>query len=153
VYTVPEFTRLGDVYGEWLRPVLVAPPPGLLGDEFRRELAVGCRDRQQLDACGFLRRSALVGVDVRRLGAHDCAPAWQHRQQTDDIGAGAVKDREGLSRCPEVPCAHLLQLRRIHVLAVGHLMAVVGVGDRGEHVWVDTRVVVGGETADAGVVQ
>ena len=89
-----ELARLGDVDDERLRPVLVAPPPGFLGDEVGRELAVGRRDREQLDAAGLLRCAALVGVDVRRLCADDRSPAGQHRQQSDDVGAGAVEHRD-----------------------------------------------------------
>ena len=106
-------------------------------------------NRQQLDACGLLRRPALVGVDVRRLCADDRSPAGQHREQTDDVGAGAVEHREGLHTRTEVLCAHLLQSGCVDVLAVGDLVSVVGVGDRREHLGVHTRVVVGGEAADA----
>ena len=102
---------------------------------------------------GLLRRSALVGVDVRRLCADDRSPPGQHRQQTDDVRPGAVEHREGLDALPEMPGAHLLQAGRVHVLAVGDLVAAVGGGDRSEHLGVHARVVVGGEAADGGVVE
>ena len=110
-------------------------------------------DREQLDAAGLLRCSAFVGVDVRGLCADDRSPPGQHRQQPDDVRAGAVEHRVALDALTEVPCAHLLQAGRIHVLAVRDLVAAVGSGDRSENLGVHTRVVVRGEAADGGVVE
>ena len=91
-------------------------------------------------------------MDVRRLCADDRSPAGQHRQQTDDVCAGAVEHRVGLDALAEVPCEHLTQAGRVHIVAVGDLVAAVGRGDRSEHLGVHTGVVVGGEAAESGVV-
>ena len=148
-----ELAGLREVDDERLRPVLVVPAPGLLGDQVGRELAVGRADREQLEAGDLLRCSALVGVDVGGLRADDRAPAGQHRRQADDVGAGAVEHRVGLGILAEVPCADLLQACTVGIFAVADLVAAVGGGDRVEHLGVHTGVVVGGEAADRGVVK
>ncbi len=53
----------------------------------------------------------------------------------------------------EVLFHHILQPCRVVVLAVGDLVAVVGRGEGREDLGVDAGVVVGGETADGGVVE
>ena len=100
----------------------------------------------------LLGRSALVGVDVRGLGADDrpqrgsidCSPRTFAPVPLNTGNADAV---------PEVPAHDLLQALGVHVLAVGDLVPAVRRGDRREHLGVHARVVVGGEAADAGVVQ
>ena len=144
-----ELAGLGDVDDERLRPVLVVPSPRLLGDEVRGELSVGRGDREQLDARDLLGRSAFVGVDVGGLGADDRSPARQHRHHSHDVRPGAVEHRIRGDTVTEVPDAHVLQAFGVHVLAIGDLVSVVGRGDGGKHFGVHTRVVVGGEAADA----
>ena len=51
---------------------------------------------QQLDAADPLRRAALVGVDVRGLGADHRPPARRHALQREHVRAGAVEHREDL---------------------------------------------------------
>ena len=138
---------------ERLRAVLVAPAPRLAVDELGRELAVVGRDGQELDAGDPLGSAALVDVDVRGGCRDHGAPAGEHRLQPDDVRAGAVEDRERLDALAEVLDEDLLQPRGVLVLAVGDLVAVVGGGDRGEHLGMDAGVVVGGEAAEVRVVE
>jgi len=148
-----ELGGLGDADGERLRAVLVAPAPGLLVDECGSELAVGGIDGEQLEAGHPLGGAALIRVDVRGARRDDGAPARKHAGERGHIGPGAVEDREGFGGLAEVFLHDLLQLRRIHVFAVGDLVAAVGVGDGGEHFGVRSRVVVTGESAKGGVMK
>ena len=54
---------------------------------------------------------------------------------------------------PTWPGDDVLQPRRVGVLAVGDLVAAVGLGERREHLGVQAGVVVGREAAALGVVQ
>ena len=86
-----------------------------------------------------------AAITAPQRGSIDCS--------ADDVGAGAVEHRERLDALAEVLREDLLQARGVDVLAVGDLVAVVGGGDRGEHLGVDAGVVVGGEAAEVRVVE
>ena len=148
-----EFGGLRDRHRERLRPVFVAPPPCLAVDQLGGELAVGCRHRQQLEPRNPLGGGVLVGVDVGGLRADHRTPARQHRLETEHVGPGAVEDGKRLDAGTEVLGDHLLQARRVEVLAVGDLVPAVGRRDGGEHLGMDSRVVVAREAAVLGVVQ
>ena len=91
-----ELGRLGEGDHAGLGPVVVTPPGQLLRDELRRDLPVRCRHREELGADQLLRRAALVGVDVRGLGADDRLVPAQQQAQPEDVGAAAVQHQEGL---------------------------------------------------------
>ena len=118
-----------------------------------RELAVGGVDRQQLDAADPLGRTALVGVDVRGRRRDDGTPAREHGLEADDVRAGAVEDGEHGDVAAEVTSEDLVQATGVVVLAVRDLVAAVGRREGVEDLGVDAGVVVGGEAADAGVMQ
>src|SRR5690606_39190708 len=96
--------------------------------------------------------AALVGVDVGGLGADDRLPVGGHRAQRDDVGGGAVEDRPGPRPLAEVAPEHVLQRLGVDVVAVGGLVAAVGVGDGLEDLGVHAGVVVAGEALEPGVV-
>ena len=87
------------------------------------------------------------------LAAHTTAPQRGSMDCSADVGAGAVEHRERLRAGPEVLGHHLLQPRRVRVLAVGDLVAPVGGGQRGEDLRVHPGVVVGGEAPHGRIVQ
>ena len=140
-----ELGGLGEVDDQGLGTVLVAPAPRLGGDQLGGELAVVGGHGQQLDAGGLLGRAALVHVDVRGVRADHRAPAGQHGLEPDDVRPGAVEHRPHGGVLAEVLGHDLLEAGRVHVLAVGDLVAPVGLGDRREHLRVDAGVVVRGE--------
>ena len=105
-----QFGGLGDGDGQRLCAVLVAPAPCLLVDQFRSQLSVRGGDLQELDAADAFRRTVFVHVDVGGGGADDGTPAGQQRLQREDVGSGAVEDREAFdawrrSVPPEVSCS------------------------------------------------
>ena len=138
---------------ERLGAVLVAPAPRLAVDQLRRQLAVVCRHREQLDPGHPLRCACLIHVDVGGGCRDHGAPAREHRLEPDHVRPGAVEHREGLHAFAEVLDEDLLQASGVVVLAVGDLMTGIGLGDGFEHLRVDAGIVVGGEAADVRVVQ
>jgi hypothetical protein len=98
-----EFGRLGDGHDTRPGPVVVAAATELFGDQFWRDLAVGRGDLEELGAEHSFCRAALVGVDVRRVGAdHGLVPA-QHQAQPDHVGSAAVQHQEDVTRRAELP--------------------------------------------------
>ena len=88
------------------------------------------------------------------VSAQTTAP---HRGRTDwsDSTLAPVPLNTGntVAGLAEVLGDHLVEPGGVDVLAVRGLVATVGLGDRGEHLGVHARVVVGGEVAAVGIVQ
>ena len=146
----PELARLGDRDDARLDRVLVAHAHDPRGHELGRELAVGRRDRQQLDARHRLGRAALVDVQVRCLGAHHALPRPQQRPQGDDVGPRPVEGQEAAGTVAEVLAHPALEARRPLVGTVGARVAVVGRRDGLEHLGQSGGVVVGVEVGAHG---
>ena len=89
-------------------------------------------------------RAALVGVDVRRLGADDRLVPAQQQAQPEDVGAAAVQHQEGIVGAEGLaqPGGGLLGPR---VGAVGNRVARVRVRDRAQDRRMNARVVVAAE--------
>ena len=148
-----QLARLGDVDDERLGPVFVIPPPGFLGDEIGRELAVGRRNREKLDTAAFS-GAPPSSAWMWAVFAQITAPQRGNIESSPTTLA-PVPLNTGKACTPSPKCCatHLLQSGCVDVLAVGDLVSVVGVGDRREHLGVHTRIVVGGEATDRGVVK
>ena len=133
--------------------MFVAPTPRFLVDELGRELAVRGTDGQQLQPADPFGGTVLIGVDVCRPGGNHRTPSRQHAGERRDVCTGAIEHREGLSLLTEVRLEDFLQPDRINILAVGDLVAAVGIGDGGEHLGVYACVVVARESAEVRVVK
>ena len=88
------------------------------------------------------------------VSAQTTAP---HRGRTDcsdsTLAPVPLNTGNAVAWSPKCCGDHLLQPGGVDVLAVRGLVAAVGLGDRGEHLGVHPRVVVGGEVAAVGIVQ
>lgn len=119
---------------------------GHFTDGFRRQLAVDAGRRQQLGTVGEeLRRTAFVGLDVGGLGADDAVVALAQRGQGQGVGSGTVEGEEhlavGFEQVAEVFRGALGPL----VVAVGAIVAVVGLFHCCPGFGADAGIVVAGE--------
>jgi len=138
----PELGALADADDARLHGMLVTDPGDLRRGELRRELAVECRDGVQLRTGDPLWRTALVDVDVGLRGADDRLPGPAQRADRQHVGGAAVEHEVGLGLFAEVLAQERLGPRRPGVRPVRGGVALVGLGDRGEHLRVGAGVVV-----------
>ena len=111
-----EFGALGDRDDGGLGAVLVAEALRLTVDQLGVSLPSGVGTVSSLRPRDLLGRAALVHVDVGGVGADHGAPsASVIACSDDDVGAGAVEDREGLGPLAEVAAEDLLQVRGVVV--------------------------------------
>ena len=122
--------------------MLVAAPGQPAGDQLGRDLAVGRGDGQQLGAEDPLGRAALVGVDVRGLGADDGLVPAEQEAEAEHVRAAAVEDQVGLALGAGEPSELADRLLRPRVGAVGDRVAGVGLDDGAHDVRVGACVVV-----------
>jgi hypothetical protein len=142
----PELRHL--TYGDDARlaVVLVAEAGKTCRDALGRESAVGRRDRKELAPGKALGRTALVGVDVRRLRTyHGLMPA-HHRRQTRDVRPRPVEHEERAGIRPEVTAEDLLRIRRERVVPIRRHVPDVRRRDRLEHGGMDSGRVVARES-------
>ncbi|MCY1420814.1 hypothetical protein D9M71_364490 [compost metagenome] len=138
---------LGDGDHPRLGIVDVLALEGDLADRLRGQLAllVGTR-QQQLGAVGEeFRRAALVGLDVGGLGADHAVVALAQRGQGQGVGGGAVEGEEHFAVGFEQVAEIVGRAGGPLVLAVGALVAVVGLGHRRPGFRADAGIVVAGE--------
>jgi len=135
-----------------LKLLTIPTPDGKLTPELIDREAWGWGD-EQLEAADPLGGAVFVSVDVRGGGCDDGTPAREDGCQRCDIRAGSVEDGKCLGLLAKVLLHDLLEAGCVDVLAVGNLVAAVGVGNRGEHLGVGPRIVVGSETAIIRVVE
>ncbi len=140
------FGGLGDGHHAWLGVVDVLALEGHLADRLGGQLAVDAAGGEQLGAVGKeLRRTALVGFDVGGLGADDAVIALAQRGQGQGVGGSAVEGEEhlavGLEQLAEVLGGPFGPL----IVAIGALVALVGLLHRGPGFGADAGIVVAGE--------
>src|SRR5699024_11900938 len=96
----------------------------------RSQLAVLGGGTDDLEPADLLRGAGLVVVDVRRGGRDHRGPSRQGRLEGEDIGAGAVEDRERLRVGSEVVGHDLAEARGPGIAAVPGCVAYVGCDNR-----------------------
>ncbi|MNC26131.1 hypothetical protein D3C75_742520 [compost metagenome] len=137
---------LGNGHHPWLGVVDVLALQRHFADRLWCQLAVDAGRGQQLGAVGEeLRRTALVGFDVGGLGADHAVVALAQRGQGQGVGGGAVEGEEhfavGFEQLAEVFRGAFGPL----VVAVGAVVAMVGLFHRCPGFGADAGIVVAGE--------
>ena len=108
------------------------------------QLAVGCRQVDQLGADDSFRGARLIGVDVRAGCTHDRVDRSQHRHQAEDVAAGAGERQERLAG-PEELAEETRALLGPGIVSVGERVPVVGFDDRRDDIGMGSGRVVTGE--------
>lgn len=119
---------------------------GDLADRFRGQLAVFGARGEQLGTVGEkLRCAAFVGLDVGGFRADHAMVALAQRRQRQGVGGGAVEGEEhfavGLEQVTETVGGAVGPF----VIAIGALMAVVGLFHGGPGFRADAGIVIAGE--------
>jgi len=114
---------------------------------FDGELTVDGGDRDQLAAGEFLRRAALIGVDVGGLGADDGVVGLGESFEAEHVGGGAVEDEEDVDAVAEMFLKFLGGRLRMRVVAIADHVAVVDGGEGTENVGMDPCIIVAGKAA------
>ena len=137
--------RLADRHHGRLRVVLAVEPRDVRVDVVRHQLAVRCRDGDQLRPGEAGRRAALVDDDVRAVGGDHRLPRLQQRREPDDVRAGPAPAQVGGDLTVEELVHGQLGPAGPRVLAVGEGRPVVGPADRLDHIGRGAGGVVAGE--------
>lgn len=115
----PELGRLCDGEGPALRKMEIPPEVNGPLDGFRRQFGVFARTTDQFRASGEkLRRSALVGHDVRLLMANYGVIAVTNRRKRQRVRRRAVEDKEDLGLVFEQGPQPLAGLGRVTIVPV-----------------------------------
>jgi len=132
--------RDGDHAG--LSEVLIAPPGQTAGDELGGDLAAGRRDGEQLGTEYPLGAAALVGVDVRGLGADDRLVAAEQEAEPEHVRAASVEHQVHLTLRRGEPLEVTDGALGPWVGPVGHRVPAVGLDDGAHHIRMRAGVVV-----------
>src|ERR1700752_232359 len=116
-------------------------------DLFDAKLAVGCFNRDEFAAGKLLRRATFINVHVRASGEENRLIGFGARLQTENIRAGATKDKIDSYVSAKVFLKQLRRASRERVVAIGNNVSIVCGFDRLDDFRMNTRIVVARETA------
>src|ERR1700752_1655388 len=94
-------------------------------DLFDAKLAVGCFNRDEFAAGKLLRRAPFINVHVRGLGAENRLIGFGDRLQTENIRAGATKDKIDSYVLSKMFLKPLRRRSRERVVAIGNNVSIV----------------------------
>lgn len=110
------------------------------------QLAIAAGRGQELDTGDRLRGTPLVDVGVRALSADDRLPGAAQAAHREHVGARSVKDEQRLGTWTEVPAQDLLRAAGPGITAIGDCMPLISLRHGGEHLRVNSGVVIRSET-------
>ncbi len=120
------------------------------GNRGRGDLAMRGRYRDEFAAEKFLRCAALIGPDVRTIGAIDGVERTCHRRDAEHICAGTAKREIDFDPGPERVAQGRDRASTVGVVAVGRRRPGIRARNRVENVGMNTGSVVAGEEQRCG---
>src|ERR1700682_3441934 len=100
---------------------------------FDSDFSIRRWDGQQLAAGEFFRRATFIDVDMRGLRTNDGLMRLRYCLESENIGAGAAKNKKDLYIFPQLLLKLFQRSRGVRIVAISNHMAVVGGGDRLHH--------------------
>ena len=128
-----------------LHVMLVADPVIGVPHRVERDLSILMRQRDQLASRMLLRRTALVGINVRVLAAQHRMVRPVDRLQAENIRASAVERKEDFDPRAKVLLEFRDRRTRVVVVAVRHHVTLVGACDRLKHLRMHSGIVIAGK--------
>ena len=139
--------RLGDRDHARLHVMLIVNAMIGMTDSFDRKFAVGDGNGNEFAAGEFLRRAALVRVDVRGFATNYGVISISQRLEAQAIGGSAVENEEDFNVRPEMLLEFLHHGFGVGIVAISHGMTLISFGDGFQDFGMNSGIIVTGKTA------
>ena len=126
--------------------MLVADPVIGVPDLFDSDLPILMRQRDQLASRMFLRRSTLIGINVRIIAAQNGVVRTIQSLQSKHVSAGPVEGEENIDAGSEMLFKFRHRGARVIVVAISAHVPLVGAHNGIENFRMNSSIVVAGET-------